>query len=90
LHTDYAAETQEAPIQLSHDHENTMNELVEEHIFGHKIVSTLFNSRELHQRFSETGKGYNNMHEGVRSFYQAHIGKEDKHYFYQPLEYFGE
>jgi hemerythrin-like domain-containing protein len=79
-----------AKKQLSVEHERTMNELIEEHVYGRKLVSQLVGAME-----SYRGNGANALKdikaclENLIAFYPAHIEKEDKHFFYPCLEYLG-
>jgi hemerythrin-like domain-containing protein len=77
-----------AKKQLSAEHKRTMNELIEEHVYGRKLVSQLVSAME-----SYRGNGANALKdikaclEKLIAFYPAHIEKEDKHFFYPCLEY---
>jgi hemerythrin-like domain-containing protein len=74
--------------QLSAEHKRIMNELIEEHVLGRKLVS------ELADAMVSYGIGSGNAFGNVKTclqelivFYPAHIEKEDKHFFYPCLEY---
>ncbi len=77
-----------AKKQLSQEHELTMNELVEEHVSGRRMVTSLVNARE-----SYVAGNVGSLKDIVAcvkelvNFYPAHIEKEDKHFFYPSLEY---
>lgn len=75
--------------QLSPEHKQTMNELVEEHIWARKMVTRLVQARESYMRgnLDSLNEIITSVKELV-AFYPAHIMKEDKHFFYPCLEYF--
>jgi hemerythrin-like domain-containing protein len=74
--------------QLSEEHQIIMNELVEEHVLGRKLVSKLANAMESYKR-SDTNafQDIKACLEKLTALYPAHIEKEDKHFFYPCLEY---
>ena len=77
-----------AKKQLSQDHKQIMNELIEEHMHGRKLVSELADAAE-NYRAGNT-KALIDIRaclEELTGFYPAHIEKEDKHFFYPCLEY---
>ena len=77
-----------AKKRLSPEHERIMSELVEEHVFGRKMVSTLVSAKKAYTEGNPESIG--DIITCVReliSFYPAHIEKEDKHFFYPALEY---
>ena len=77
-----------AKKQLSQEHEKTMNELVEEHVSGRRMVSNLVNARESYVKGNVGSlKDIVDCIKKLVSFYPAHIEKEDKHFFYPSLEY---
>ena len=77
-----------AKKQLSQEHKETMNELIEEHIFGRKTVTSLVNARESYMKGNvESLKDIVACVEELVNFCPAHIEKEDKHFFYPSLEY---
>jgi len=78
-----------AKKQLSQEHESIMNELVEEHVFGRKMVSTLVNAKTTYTEGNPASlKDIITCVRELVNFYPAHIQKEDKHFFYPALEYF--
>jgi len=76
---------------LSDDHQKTMEELIEEHIWGRKTVKKLVEANEKYKRGDL--KSAEAVMEGVIElvdFYPRHIEKEDKHFFLPCMEYFGD
>ncbi len=77
-----------AKKQLSQEHQQTMNELIEEHIFARKITTDLSDARKSYIKGNkETTKDMVASLQELVKFYPAHIEKEDKHFFYPCLEY---
>ena len=77
-----------AKKQLSQEHKETMNELIEEHIFGRKTVTSLVSARGSYMKGNvESLKDIVACVEELVNFCPAHIEKEDKHFFYPSLEY---
>jgi hemerythrin-like domain-containing protein len=73
---------------LSEEHKRIMNELIEEHVFGRKSVSRLFNATENYRAGAASAlKDIRACLEKLTALYPAHIEKEDKHFFYPCLEY---
>jgi hemerythrin-like domain-containing protein len=74
---------------LSSEHKRILKELVEEHRFGRKIVSSL---AEANQRYREGDTAaLSSIADGLRSlleFYPGHIRKEDKDFFMPVMDYF--
>jgi hemerythrin-like domain-containing protein len=75
--------------QLTPELKQIMNELVEEHVWARKMVTTLVQARESYiqgnpQSLSEITDSVNKL----VAFYPAHIMKEDKRFFYPILDYF--
>ena len=80
-----------AQKNLSSEHNKTMDELIEEHIFGRSMVSNLLESKE---RYIKSEKGavmevLDGLHTLVE-FYPKHIEKEDKHFFIPCMYYFSQ
>ena len=77
--------------ELSQEHKKTMNELVEEHVSGRKMVASLVNAIK---GFEESNLGatqeITTFVKELVNFYPAHIEKEDKHFFYSSLENFSQ
>ena len=77
-----------AKKHLSQEHERIMNELVQEHVLGRKMVSSLISAKKAYTDGStESLKDIIACVTELVSFYPAHIEKEDKHFFYPALEY---
>ncbi len=73
---------------LSREHKRIMNELVQEHVFGRKVVSNLVSAKKAYiDGSTESLKDIIACVTELVSFYPAHIEKEDKHFFYPALEY---
>lgn len=74
---------------LSPELKNTMNELVQDHILGRKLVSMLSDAvKQYAAGKPESLKDVISGVEKISAFYPAHIEKEDKHFFYPVLDYF--
>ena len=77
--------------QLSDEHTKIMNELIEEHIFGRKTVTSLVSAKESYMRGNTQ---YPNdivaFLKELIQFYPAHIEKEDEHFFHPILGYLSE
>jgi len=77
-----------AKKQLSEEHRRIMDELIEEHAFGRKLVSKLADAMESYRRSGANAfEDIKACLEELIAFYPAHIEKEDKHFFYPCLEY---
>jgi hemerythrin-like domain-containing protein len=77
-----------AKKQLSQEHKKIMNELIEEHIHGRRLVSELADAAENYTAGkAKTLKDIQSYLNELITFYPAHIEKEDKHFFYPCLEY---
>jgi hemerythrin-like domain-containing protein len=77
-----------AKKKLSREHERIMNELVQEHVLGRKMVSDLISAKKAYTEGStEALKDIIALVTKLVNFYPAHIEKEDKHFFYPILEY---
>lgn len=77
--------------QLSDDHEKIMKELIEEHVYGRQKVKELVDETELFSTgYTKTPKKIASILEEISSFYPKHIEKEDKHFFFQVMEYFSQ
>lgn len=75
--------------KISENHKKTMNELIEEHIFGRKTTGELVEAKNKYVN------GDNNAIEDIIDkinllidFYPKHIEKEDKHFFIPIMDYF--
>lgn len=77
-----------AKKQLFPEHKNIMNELIEEHVLGRKMVANLVAARETYMKGRKGSlSDIAACIKELVSFYPAHIEKEDKHFFYPVLEY---
>ena len=74
---------------LVSEHQRIMDELVAEHIFARKTVSSLEGSITDYQKGSDDALGsiINSLKELI-ALYPKHIDKEDNHFFYPILDYF--
>ncbi|MBM4270588.1 MAG: cation-binding protein [Deltaproteobacteria bacterium] len=74
---------------LSPDHDRTMRELVEEHIFARKTVGRLLeaNGKYLGGDKNSITDVISCLRE-LSELYPKHIEKEDKHFFFPILDYF--
>ncbi len=80
-----------AKKQLSAEHKKTMDELVQDHIFGRKIVQSLTSAQDSYVKGSaDKLKDIISCLDELIKFYPAHIEKEDKQFFYPCLEYFSQ
>jgi hemerythrin-like domain-containing protein len=78
-----------AKKDLSGDHLNIMNELVEDHKLGRKMVRGLIEAKERYvQGDASALKDIIELMEKLIEFYPNHIVKEDKEFFYPCMEYF--
>jgi hemerythrin-like domain-containing protein len=73
---------------LTVEHKRIMQELIDEHVYGRKLVSALV---EVTSSYSQEKENVSQVILGLlsklTSFYPAHIEKEDKHFFYPCLDY---
>jgi hemerythrin-like domain-containing protein len=77
-----------AKKQLSQEHKRIMNELVQEHVLGRKMISNLVSAKKAYtDGTTESPKDIIDCVTELVKFYPAHIEKEDKHFFYPALEY---
>lgn len=75
--------------ELTKEHKNIMNELIEEHKFGRKTTRELLEAKEKYIQGEEGA--INIIIEKMKlltEFYPKHIEKEDKHFFIPVMEYF--
>jgi hemerythrin-like domain-containing protein len=80
-----------AKKQMSPELERTMEELVEEHRYGRKVVGELDRSRGDYAHGNEASlQTIRARLEELATFYPRHIEKEDKHFFYPAQEYLSE
>jgi hemerythrin-like domain-containing protein len=74
---------------LSEEHTNTMNELIEEHKVARTTVGNLLNAKERYQKGEKDAiNDVLDILEKLAEFYPNHIEKEDKHFFLPVMNYF--
>ncbi|MBN1923868.1 MAG: hemerythrin domain-containing protein [Nanoarchaeota archaeon] len=74
---------------LTPAHKNMMNELLEEHKTGRRVVEELINSNKAYMEGSQ--KEFNNIISRLKDFidiYSKHVDKEDDDYFIKVMDYF--
>lgn len=77
-----------AKKQLSQEHQKTMKELIEEHVFVRNMTASLANAKNDYMKGNaESVKDMAACIQGLVNLYPRHIEKEDKHFFYPSLEY---
>jgi hemerythrin-like domain-containing protein len=77
--------------ELSKEHEKTMNELIEEHVFARNTTGELFEAKNKYIEGDE--KAIDIVIEKMKvlaDFYPKHIDKEDNHFFIPVMEYFSQ
>ena len=76
---------------LSNEHNKTMHELIEEHIYGRRMVSDLLSAKENYVTGNvDSLKDIQKSLKELTELYPMHIEKEDKRFFYPCMEYFTE
>ncbi len=77
--------------ELTPEHRRTMEELIEEHVYGRRTVGTLVSATERHLRGDEHAlrEAAVAMRE-LALFYPTHIEKEDEHFFLPVMDYFSD
>jgi hemerythrin-like domain-containing protein len=74
---------------LSGEHRRTMDELIEEHVYGRQTTAALAGAKERHvQGDSRALESVVGALADLVQFYPAHIEKEDKRFFVPSMEYF--
>ncbi|HEX9917179.1 MAG TPA: hemerythrin domain-containing protein [candidate division Zixibacteria bacterium] len=80
-----------AKKKLSSEHRKMMDELINEHIFGRKIVGRLANAKDKYTNTDyDTTKEIVECLKTLVGFYPSHIKKEDKQFFIPCMEYFSQ
>ena len=76
--------------ELPQQHREIMQELLDEHVLARKTVGRLVTAKEDYVKgnLGSLEEIVDSMKELVK-LYPAHIEKEDKHFFYPCMEYFG-
>ncbi len=79
-----------AKKELSQEHRKIMQELLDEHVLARKTVGRLLAAKEdcVKGNLGSLKEIIDSMKE-LAKLYPAHIEKEDKHFFYPCMEYFG-
>lgn len=76
---------------LSADHQKTMGELVDEHIWARKAVGKLLEAKESYTQGNiDAVKDVLDLLDELSEFYPKHIVKEDKHFFIPVMDYFSQ
>jgi len=75
---------------LSAEDTRIMNELIEEHKYGRKIVGELIQSKKDYQRGNDTIEIIKEKLKALVDFYPRHIEKEDKIFFPNSEKYFSD
>lgn len=78
-----------AAKDLSDEHRRTMDELVQEHIYGREKVRELVEAKNNYLNGDTQARhGIVTAMKELYGFYPGHIVKEDKHFFLPVMEYF--
>ncbi|MBP1710097.1 MAG: hemerythrin cation binding domain protein [Deltaproteobacteria bacterium] len=78
-----------AQKELTADLKNTMQELLDEHVWGRKTTAQVVAAKTAYLSGEEEKLGdIISLARELGSFYPKHIEKEDKHFFYPCQEYF--
>jgi len=74
---------------ISPKHKHTMDQLINEHVFGRETVGELVKARNSYQEKGEAAleEIIDNL-DKLAKFYPEHIEKEDKHFFLEVMDYF--
>ena len=75
---------------MSKEDKKIMNELIEEHLYGRKIVAELVEAKEKHMKGIDTLNTIVEKLTDLTEFYPGHIVKEDKIFFPDSEKYFSE
>jgi len=76
---------------LGHDLAAIMDQLIEEHRVGRRLVQSLVEAQKRHlEGIPEAGKDIVEMLHKLIEFYPKHIFKEDKHFFFPCMDAFTE
>jgi len=77
--------------KLEEQHRKTMEELIEEHLWGRKKVKELVNANEKYKKGDENAiDEITRCLQDLIHFYPQHIEKEDKHFFIPVMNYFNQ
>ena len=76
---------------ISADHRKIMDELIEEHLYGRKVVGSLVEARRKYEAGDEKElAAIRDLLGKLVDFYPGHIDKEDHHFFKPVMEYFSD
>jgi hemerythrin-like domain-containing protein len=76
---------------LSAEHQKTMDELVEEHVWARNTVGKLLEAKENYTKGNiEAIQDVLELLDELSEFYPKHIVKEDEHFFIPVMEYFSQ
>jgi hemerythrin-like domain-containing protein len=76
---------------LSAEHEKTLEELIQEHVYGRETVAKLASAGEAYQQGEgDSVRVVKECLAALVQFYPQHIEKEDKHFFFPCMDYFTE
>lgn len=74
---------------LSTEHKKTMDELIQEHVYGRMTTKNLVAAKEKYTQGSKDAlQDAIGLMRGLIEFYPKHIEKEDKHFFLPCMDYF--
>jgi hemerythrin-like domain-containing protein len=77
--------------QLSKEHKQTMEELIQEHIYGRNTVKKLVSAKESFEKGDKAALAVvKECLVALVNFYPKHIDKEDNHFFIPCMDYFSE
>jgi len=78
-----------AKKNLSDDHRNMLNRLIDEHVQARKVIAKLSQAKEKYAKGDENaGSDILNNLKAITVLYRKHIELEDKHFFIPCLQYF--
>jgi hemerythrin-like domain-containing protein len=78
-----------AKKNLSGDHRNMLNRLIDEHVQARKMIAQLAQSKDKYVKGNESaGSDILNSLKAIIVLYRKHIELEDKHFFIPCLQYF--
>lgn len=74
---------------LSAEHEKIMNELIEEHAFGRRVLNEMVDANSRYKKGEEGSlSGIASSLKALIDLYPNHIDKEDNHFFLPVMRYF--
>jgi len=73
---------------MSEEHKKLIDELIEEHVFGRKIVHELSEANRIYRKGNRSAlKGIIENLDILKDFYPKHIEKEDEMFFPESMQY---